>query len=207
MKDLFDFFGSAVCHRMAERSFMWGDLQSPVCARCTGIEAGILFGVLFLWIAGRKNGNRPFSLSESLLAGLSFLPIAVDGVGSYLGFWQSNSFLRVVTGALAGYGLPALFLLAANFQPGGENLAPVYRNVKEQILLLAVSLAYGLLVWQGVLPYLPVAVISVFGIVCFYGSFVFLILHLIVQKRKIPVFILSALGSLLIIFIVGGIQR
>ena len=103
--NVFDFFGSAVCHQMAERSFFWGSCQSPLCARCTAIEGGIILGVIFLWLAGRKDGNRPFSPSGVVLAALSFLPIAIDGVGSYLGFWQSNNLLRVLTGALAGYGL------------------------------------------------------------------------------------------------------
>lgn len=91
---VFDFFGSAVCHQMAERSFFWGSCQSPLCARCTAIEGGIVLGVIFLWLAGRKDGNRPFSPSGMVLAALSFLPIAIDGVGSYLGFWQSNNLLR-----------------------------------------------------------------------------------------------------------------
>lgn len=151
--NVFDFFGSAVCHQMAERSFFWGSCQSPLCARCTAIEGGIVLGVIFLWLAGRKDGNRPFSPSGMVLAALSFLPIAIDGVGSYLGFWQSNNLLRVLTGALAGYGLPGLFLLAANFSPAKENINPVYKNTGEQIGLLLAAVAYGLLVWLGILPY------------------------------------------------------
>ena len=140
--NVFNFFGSAVCHQMAERSFFWGSCQSPLCARCTAIEGGIILGVIFLWLAGRKDGNRPFSPSGVVLAALSFLPIAIDGVGSYLGFWQSNNLLRVLTGALAGYGLPGLFLLAANFSPAKENVNPVYKNTGEQIGLLLAAVAY-----------------------------------------------------------------
>lgn len=205
--NIFDFIGSAVCHQMAERSFIWGDLQSPVCARCTGIEAGLLFGVVFLWLAGRKNGNRPFSLGSSLLAGLSFLPIAIDGVGSYLGFWESTNLMRVVTGAMAGYGLPGLFLLAANFQPGQQNDIPIYTHVWEQAGLLAVTLVYGLLAWRGWLPYGTVAIITAFGVICFYGSFIYLILRLLAGKKRWPVFRLSLLGSLCVIALIGGLIR
>lgn len=55
--NVFDFFGSAVCHQMAERSFFWGSCQSPLCARCTAIEGGIILGVIF-FMAGRKKRRK-----------------------------------------------------------------------------------------------------------------------------------------------------
>ena len=205
--NVFDFFGSAVCHQMAERSFFWGSCQSPLCARCTAIEGGIVLGVIFLWLAGRKDGNRPFSPSGMVLAALSFLPIAIDGVGSYLGFWQSNNLLRVLTGALAGYGLPGLFLLAANFSPAKENINPVYNNTGEQRGLLLAAVAYGLLVWLGILPYFLVALVSAVGVVCFYGCFWFLILRTMTAGKKFPCFPLSMAGGLFTVFVVATIVQ
>lgn len=205
--NVFDFFGSAVCHQMAERSFFWGNCQSPLCARCTAIEGGIILGVIFLWLAGRKDGNRPFSPSGMVLAALSFLPIAIDGVGSYLGFWQSNNLLRVLTGALAGYGLPGLFLLAANFSPAKENTNPVYKNTGEQIGLLLAAVAYGLLVWLGILPYFLVAIVSAVGVVCFYGCFWFLILRTVTAGKKFPCFSFSLAGGLFTVFVVATIVQ
>ena len=194
--NVFNFFGSAVCHQMAERSFFWGSCQSPLCARCTAIEGGIILGVIFLWLAGRKDGNRPF-----------FLPIAIDGVGSYLGFWQSNNLLRVLTGALAGYGLPGLFLLAANFSPAKENTNPVYKNTGEQIGLLLAAVAYGLLVWLGILPYFLVAIVSAVGVVCFYGCFWFLILRTMTAGKKFPCFLCSLAGGFFTVFVVATIVQ
>lgn len=205
--NVFDFFGSAVCHRMAERSFFWGSCQSPLCARCTAIEGGIILGVIFLWLAGRKDGNRPFSPSGMVLAALSFLPIAIDGVGSYLGFWQSNNLLRVLTGALAGYGLPGLFLLAANFSPAKDNRNPVYKNTGEQAGLLLAAVAYGLLAWLGILPYFLVAFVSAVGVVCFYGCFWFLILRTVTAGRRFPCFLLSLAGGLVTVFAVATIVQ
>lgn len=202
LQAIFDFFGSAICHQMAERSFFPSGIQNPVCARCTGIEAGVVFGILFLWLAGRKNGNRPFSLNGILLAAFSFVPMAVDGVGSYLGFWESNNFLRVVTGAMAGYGVPALFLLAANFMPTQNNDEPIYRNLKEQILLMLVSIGYGILVWCNVLPYWLIAPLSVVGIICVYGCFWYLILRICTQKHRfpcVPVALLCGMGTVVLV--------
>ena len=57
--NVFDFFGSAVCHQMAERSFFWGSCQSPLCARCTAIEGGIVLGVIILMAGGEKRRKSP----------------------------------------------------------------------------------------------------------------------------------------------------
>ncbi len=206
MKKIFDFFGSAICHQIAERSFFCGDLQSPLCARCTAIEAGVLFGVLFIWLKGRKEGNRPFSTSCVILLALSFLPVALDGVGSYFGILESNSFRRVVTGALAGYGLPAFFLLCANFQPGENHEKPIFNHMGEPLLLLFGTLFYGILVYMGILPYFLVALISSLGVVCIYGCFWYLFLHLFGGKRKMPYFFYSFCGSVITIFLVGGLR-
>lgn len=204
---LFDFFGSAVCHQMAERSFFWGSCQSPLCARCTAIEGGIVLGVIFLLLMRRKKGNHPFSASGIWLAALSFLPIAIDGVGSYLGFWQSNNLMRVLTGALAGYGLPGLFLLAGNFSPQKKNDQPIYKNTREQAALLLISVAYGLLVWLGVLPYLFVALVSAVGVVCFYGCFWFLVLRTAAAEKNFPCYGVSLAGGLLTVFVVATLVQ
>lgn len=204
--NIFDFFGSAVCHQMVERSFLWGNMQSPLCARCTGIEASVFFGVLFLLVKKRRNGNEPFSLSCAILIAISFLPLAWDGVGSYLGFWESNNFCRVLTGAMAGYGLPALFLLCANFQPGEIHDQPIFQHIWEPLGLLAGALLYGILTWAGILPYFLVALVSSLGVICIYGCFWYLFLRLLGGKRRIPYFCFSLLGAVLTIFLLGGLR-
>lgn len=197
MMDIFDFFGSAVCHQMPERSFLIDGIQTPLCARCTTIEAGFLFGWLFLIVFRRKKGNQPFSLVCILLAALCFVPIGIDGGGSYIGLFESSNFRRVVTGALAGVGLPALFLLVANFQPKIQNHMPIYRNVWEQVGLILFTMLYGLAVYFGYLPYHLVAVVSMLGVICFYGSFWFLVLRLLTIHKKFPCFLTAFVGGLL----------
>lgn len=194
---IYDFFGSAVCHQMAERSFYIAGIQTPLCARCTGIEAGFLFGWLFLLLCRRTKGNQPFSLAGILLAACCFIPIGIDGGGSYIGLLESNNFRRVVTGSLAGVGLPALFLLVANFQPQAQNQTPIYRNIWEQVGLLLFTLLYGLAVYFGYLPYTLVAVVSMLGVICFYGSFWFLVVRLLTINKKFPCIWTAFAGGLL----------
>lgn len=50
--------GYAVCHQIEDRSFHFHDLQSPLCARCTGLYLGSLLSILFQ-VRQRKKGLVP----------------------------------------------------------------------------------------------------------------------------------------------------
>ncbi len=205
MIPMFDFFGNAFCHQMAERSFFWGSIQAPICARCMGTTAGVCFGVWFLLLFHRKNGNQPFDNACTLLAALSFLPITIDGLGSYMGFWQSNNLYRVITGVTAGYGVPAIFLLMANFQPTGKNDMPIYHSIKEPLCLLLCALAYACLVYIGVVPYFVAATLSVMGIVLLYACFWFLLVRTLMQERRFPCFLTACVLGLCTAIILASI--
>lgn len=89
-----------LCHRLPERSFFFRGHQFPICARCTGIFVGCFLGILSLLFF--KNENI-------FLAMLLLLPTSIDGLGQYLGKWQSNNIRRFFTGVIAGLGLIFLF--------------------------------------------------------------------------------------------------
>lgn len=205
--DICHFIGSAVCHQIAERSFILAGKTLPVCARCTGIYTGIFFAMLFFILRGRLQGNRPYSAGCAVLAGLCFLPISIDGFFSYLGFWESNPFLRVVTGALAGGALPGFLLLGANFEPTGKNDSPVINGIAEQLAILGVTLLWGLMVWQGKMFYAPAAGILSMGVLCFWALFFYLLMKNLAGKKKIPVWLLAFCCSFLIILFIGVMQR
>lgn len=81
------------CHRIPERSFFIKGRQFPICARCTGILVGYFIGILYLLVASKYNLILEFSL---------MIPLAIDGIGQYLGFWISTNRRRFITGILAG---------------------------------------------------------------------------------------------------------
>ncbi len=87
------------CHRKPERSFFYKGKQFPVCARCTGFYVGYLALPVFT-----------FSIWEPsfLIVGLLMLPALIDGLTQ--AFWnrESNNWLRLFTGTLAGAGAIAL---------------------------------------------------------------------------------------------------
>lgn len=204
---IFDFFGSAVCHQMAERSFIFGGMPLPVCARCTGIYSGIFFSMLFFFIYGRHKGNKPYSTWGTIIGACSFIPISIDGFFSYMGFWESNQFLRVVTGALAGASLPGFLLLGANFDVVGENTWPIFKSVKEQLLLIGATLLWGILLWLNVGNYLLPSVVVVLGIVCFWANFIYLVIKNLGANGKLPYWLLAFCGSCIIILSIGVLRN
>ena len=56
---------------------------------------------------------------------LMILPIGMDGLGSYFGFWESNQLMRVLSGSLVGAVVPGFLLLAVNFDPAQGNKQPI----------------------------------------------------------------------------------
>ena len=84
MFDFMERMGSAVCHQMVERSFIFDGMQMPLCARCTGIYIGAFFAFCFFFLKKRMGNGRPFSIGQAFLTGLAVLPVGIDGVGSYL---------------------------------------------------------------------------------------------------------------------------
>ncbi|MDD3394962.1 MAG: DUF2085 domain-containing protein [Anaerotignum sp.] len=205
--EIFDFIGSAVCHQMAERSFILDGKQLPVCARCTGIYSGIFFSMIFFLIFGRLKGNKPYSKWGMLLGALSFIPISVDGFFSYLGFWESTQLLRVVTGALAGASLTGFLLLSANFDVLGENTRPIFQSIKEQACIIGITLFWGILLWMNIEIYLLASSVIILGIVCFWADFIYLMLKNLAGSRKLPFWLLSFCGSFIIIITIGVLRQ
>ena len=70
-----------------------------------------------------------------MLTALMILPIGIDGLGSYFGFWESNQLLRVLSGSLVGAVVPGFLLLAVNFDPVQGNKQPIYEHTMELLLL------------------------------------------------------------------------
>lgn len=87
------------CHRKPERSFFWKGKQFPVCARCTGIHIGYLTFPFFLL--------QIFTLNIWWTL-LLIAPTYIDGWAQAFLNRESNNFLRVTTGLMAGVGMMSL---------------------------------------------------------------------------------------------------
>ncbi len=106
--------GYAVCHQIEDRSFHFHDLQSPLCARCTGLYLGSLLSILFQVRQGRRGMFPPVWVTVAL--GLFFLWFGLDGLNSLLKFfpqftygYEPTNLLRLITGTGVGMGIGAVF--------------------------------------------------------------------------------------------------
>lgn len=82
------------CHQLPERSFFWKQYQFPVCARCLGVIAGYIVG-LIIWFYY----SIPLELCSILMA-----VMFIDWFLQYEEVLMSNNFRRILTGLCCGVG-------------------------------------------------------------------------------------------------------
>lgn len=161
--------GYAVCHQITVRSYVFGDLVLPLCARCSGQYLGAFLGFFLAWRWGRlRTGGLPPRWLIAVLFG--FLAIwAFDGFNSYIYLilgrpflYQPHNILRISTGILQGLAISFLFLPFFNqvFWESPQT-EPVLRNGKELVLALLLGALIVLAVESHWLPlFYPLAFIS-----------------------------------------------
>jgi uncharacterized membrane protein len=112
--------GSLICHQRPERSFHHNGAQYPVCARCLGLYAGAVAGVL-LWTTVSGLGRRPrvdavrFT-DPSLLRRIAIaaaLPTAATVVVSWLGWWDAGNLVRAAAAVPLGTTVAAIIAAVA----------------------------------------------------------------------------------------------
>jgi uncharacterized membrane protein len=105
-----DAVGYAVCHRIEDRSFMLGERQLPMCARCSGMYLGAFVALAYQFSLGRL-GGMPSKKVMFFLA-IFLVAFGIDGVNSVAhllpgvtGIYEPQNWLRAVTGAGMGIGM------------------------------------------------------------------------------------------------------
>lgn len=136
--------GSGLCHQLPERSIIFGGLQMPVCARCTGIYLGFLFTFIFFAIFYRHRPRARMGRALIVYALIFALPLALDGVSSYLTVRSTSNLLRVISGSACGAALaPLVYYLISDalFKTGAEQLV-FFQGIRPWLLgLLGLALA------------------------------------------------------------------
>jgi uncharacterized membrane protein len=104
-----------MCHGLAERSLELFGTPMPLCARCVGIYAGMLAGIL-LFRAVPLLRERVMRI----VAIVAVTPLAIDGLTQLAGLRESTNPLRLATGAIAGIAF-GLWILSAVERRGDAN--------------------------------------------------------------------------------------
>lgn len=109
--------GSLVCHQLPERSFAYGGVQLPVCARCLGLYVGGLLGALIWAIltATRSTGLRAarrstFRAALIVAAVPTLLSVAAGAAGVWDGSNVTRALLALPLGAVIAATVTAVAL-------------------------------------------------------------------------------------------------
>lgn len=102
-------FFSWVCHQISNRSFHYHDLPFAVCARCFGVYAGFLLGLLVYPFFRKLENVEPFPRVWLFLA---MIPMGIDFSLGFFEIWENTHFSRLITGGILGFAC-AIFIVPA----------------------------------------------------------------------------------------------
>ena len=107
--------GSRICHQIAARSFHLDGAQLPVCARCTGIYAGLAIGALYATFAIFR---RPGQISSRWVLVGGALPTLVTVAAEWTGIWPMSNVARAMAGGPLGIAVGLVVFAALTEQAG-----------------------------------------------------------------------------------------
>ena len=134
---LADITGFSVCHQLPERSMLLGNIYMPVCCRCSGIYIGFFLSIVLLFLMHKKRQSDLPRLYIILISCFFIVFTFIDGLLSYLGIYETNNIIRLVTGYLSGSGIAVIIYPIFVFQ---------YYRVSERIKIFEAYQCYILFI-------------------------------------------------------------
>jgi len=185
-----DAVGYALCHQITVRSFLFGERQLPLCARCSGMYLGALAGIVYHLRVGRRGGFPPRKILFALGGLLVFF--GIDGVNSYFHLlpkfptlYEPDNILRLLTGTGMGVSMTTVLMpilhqtLWQNWDP-----QPAIGGFRDFFLLLAAALGFSaLLLTENALLLYPLALLSAFSAILMLGL-IYTIVWIMIRKKE-----------------------
>jgi len=195
LKEIFDLAGSLICHQLPERTLVSGGAALPVCARDTGIYAGVFTAFIFIIIMRRLNAQKPPGLAQAAVMAAMMVPMVLDGMLSYAGIIETNNTVRLFTGLFFGLPIPVLLVPAANFRADGRNDIPVLKKWTELIIVYGAGVFVCALILYEKIPYIASGLIYVSGLLALVSRFVFTLLKKGIPADRWKLRAMTVLGS------------
>ncbi|MFZ5988300.1 MAG: DUF2085 domain-containing protein [Bacillota bacterium] len=196
---IYYFIGSLVCHQIPQRTIYINGLLLPVCARDTGIYAGMFISFLFCLIRKRMDSDKPPQPGISIILALLMIPLMADGISTYMLLRQTDNVTRLITGLFFGMPIPLFLVPAANFKIYAVNSKNVVKNWSELVLLISINILACVLIINAVVPWFLVSTVFIISLVAIIGRLVFTLLKRAgILKQKI--WFLQVASATLIIF-------
>ncbi len=192
-----DAVGYAVCHRLASHSLHIGDIQMPLCARCTGEFDAAAIALVFQVLIGPRKSKLPNRGILAVLV-LFFLAFAIDGSNSYLALikntyagafrnlpnlYVTDNTTRVFTGSGMGIAMAIVLFPMYNqsvWKQPPDQPALGWRNFG--LLVAIVLLLDFAMLTQSAFVLYPIAFTSTLGVLALL-TMVFSIVWIMVMKE------------------------
>jgi uncharacterized membrane protein len=192
-----DAIGYAVCHRLDSHSLHIGDIQLPLCARCTGEFNAAFIALFFQGFVSHKRSYLPNRGILALLI-IFFLAFAIDGSNSYLALMKTaypgafsnipnlyvtDNTARVFTGS--GMGIAMATVLYPMYNQSiwrvPEEKPALNWSQFGQLVAIVLLFDFGMLTQNAFILY-PVAFLSSLGVLGLL-SMVFSMVWIMVMKQ------------------------
>jgi uncharacterized membrane protein len=184
------FLGSTLCHQLPERSYFFGSLQMPLCARCIGIHFGFLLSTAFLWTGSRRFTSGIPSLKHMGVLGVVMAFFLLDSTLSYGGISTSDNLRRTLSGLSLGVTFPffVIPLLNSTIFPG-RNTTQLFSKTSDWAWfagLYGFAAAVILLSTRSEPQFYAVSIVGVTGIFFFFILTISLVFMLAFENSPYP---------------------
>ena len=171
LHELLDFFGRAICHQLEDRSLQISGETLSICARDTGIYIGIFSSLTYLHFTKRKSKITIPTIKVSFLLLLLMVPMMVDGLGSYLHWFESDNIKRLVSGTSFGFVLPYFLYPLLSSRSLDNDSEPVVKGSWDLIVPMILSVIISVVVYWGMVPYYAINSFIIVTIIIWFSMF------------------------------------
>jgi uncharacterized membrane protein len=203
--------GSAFCHQLPERSYMIGDLQMPLCARCIGIHVGFLLSSILVWTGARRFSSAMPGKKTLAVLGAMAITGFLAALLSYAGIGGSDNLSRTISGLLIGTSIPfvAVPLLNHILFPG-RNGHVMFANYKDWALLLsafAIGAVLILLSESSIAIFYLTSVLGIIGMIVLSFTILLLLLAVLTDGKVMSLrkkLVITAISCFVFLFVLAA---
>jgi uncharacterized membrane protein len=200
LHELLNFFGRAICHQLEERSLQISGETLSVCARDTGIYIGIFSSLTYLHFTKRKSKITIPTIKVSFFLLLLMTPMMVDGLGSYLHWFESDNIKRLVSGTSFGFVLPYFLYPLLSSKSLESDSEPVVKGIWDLIVPMILNVIISVGVYWGMVPYYVINSFIIVTIIIWFSMFASVLFQW-VHNHRLRRIISTFIGLCILIFL------
>jgi uncharacterized membrane protein len=207
-----DIIGYSVCHRVSERSPIFGLYQFMVCHRCAGTYLGALSSYIYIFFRFRGKYIKLPDLRYGIFLIIFISTIFIDVAGTLIGIIPDYPPLRTLTGALAGSSIALLAYSLLCPSEKEKEAKPILERPTDLIIITTASFLITAIVNSKSYPlFIPLTIMTISGITALFFNTFYLITITISEpktlKGRIFAILISIIGIILFLTLLWHLHR